>query len=64
MVCRPGGLELCNVAYAIGNYRRDSCEFSPSSSPDVINVGAIQEAVDPYSPIRGRCNVANHQRFN
>ena len=30
----------------LGNFRRDSCEYSPSSSPDVINVGGTQEAVD------------------
>ena len=41
------------VVTAAGNFRRDSCEFSPSSSPDVINVGAIQEAEDPNSRTRG-----------
>ena len=37
------------VVTAAGNYRQDSCNFSPSSSPDVINVGAIQEAEDSDS---------------
>ena len=37
------------VVTAAGNFRQDSCNFSPSSSPDVINVGAIQEAEDPDS---------------
>ena len=42
------------VVTAAGNYRQDSCGFSPSSSPDVINVGAIQEAEDPNSRNPGR----------
>ena len=44
----------------IGNFRQDSCGFSPSSSPDVINVGAIQEAEDPEDTTRrGRFSVTN-----
>ena len=30
----------------LGNYRKDSCGYSPSSSPDVINVGGTQQAED------------------
>ena len=41
------------VVTAAGNFRQDSCDFSPSSSPDVINVGAIQEAEDPNYGTRG-----------
>ncbi|XP_065900571.1 uncharacterized protein [Dysidea avara] len=41
------------VVTAAGNFRQDSCGFSPSSSPDVINVGAIQEAEDPDSRTPG-----------
>ena len=37
------------VVTAAGNFRQDSCRFLSSSSPDVINVGAIQEAEDPDS---------------
>ena len=37
--------DLLNMMF-LGNFRRDSCEYSPSSSPDVINVGGTQEAVD------------------
>ena len=42
------------VVTAAGNFRQDSCGFSPSSSPDVINVGAIQEAEDPDSRTPGK----------
>jgi len=42
------------VVTAAGNFRQDSCNFSPSSSPDVINVGGIQEAEDPNSRTPGR----------
>ena len=42
------------VVTAAGNFRQDSCRYSPSSSPDVINVGAIQEAEDPSSRNPGR----------
>jgi len=42
------------VVTAAGNFRRDSCGFSPSSSPDVINVGATQEAEDPNSRTPGK----------
>jgi len=45
------------VVTAAGNYRQDSCNFSPSSSPDVINVGGIQEAEDPNSRTRGQFSV-------
>ena len=45
------------VVTAAGNFRQDSCGFSPSSSPDVINVGAIQEAEDPDSRTPGRFSV-------
>jgi len=42
----------------LGNFRQDSCGFSPSNSPDVINVGAIQEAEDTDSPgRRGRFSI-------
>ena len=34
----------------LGNFRRDSCNYSPSSSPDVINVGGTQQAVDDPHP--------------
>ena len=44
----------------IGNFRQDSCEYSPSSSPDVINVGAIQEAEDPDSSTPGKVNIARN----
>ena len=40
------------VVTAAGNFNWDFCDFSPSSSPDVINVGAIQEAEDPGSRTR------------
>jgi len=42
------------VVTAAGNFCQDSCRYSPSSSPDVINVGAIQEAEDPNSRNTGR----------
>jgi len=42
------------VVTAAGNQRQDSCGFSPSSSPDVINVGGIQEAEDPNSRTPGK----------
>ena len=42
------------VVTAAGNFRQDSCGFSPSNSPDVINVGAIQEAEDPDSRTPGK----------
>ena len=32
--------------YYLGNFRKDSCNYSPSSSPDVINVGGTQQAED------------------
>ena len=48
------------VVVAAGNFRQDSCNFSPSSSPDVICVGAIQEAKDPNFIRRGRF----HSYFN
>ena len=34
----------------LGNFRRDSCNYSPSSSPDVINVAGTQQAVDAPHP--------------
>ena len=34
----------------LGNFRRDSCDYSPSSSPDVINVGGTQQAEDDPHP--------------
>ena len=54
------------VVTAAGNYRQDSCNFSPSSSPDVINVGGIQEIEDPNSRTRGqfRVNLSIAYRFN
>ena len=42
---------LCwNVCMLLGNFRRDSCNYSPSSSPDVINVAGTQQAVDAPHP--------------
>ena len=34
----------------LGNFRRDSCNYSPSSSPDVINVAGTQQAEDTSHP--------------
>ena len=34
----------------LGNFRRDSCNYSPSSSPDVINVAGTQQAEDASHP--------------
>ena len=35
------------VVTAAGDTHQDACDFSPSNSPDVVTVGAIQEAKDP-----------------
>ena len=32
--------------FVVGNHHNDSCRYSPSSSPNVITVGTIQEASD------------------
>ena len=42
------------VVTAAGDTRQDACDFSPSNSPDVITVGAIQEAKDPDFEHLGR----------
>ena len=39
-----------NACMFLGNFRRDSCNYSPSSSPDVINVAGTQQAVDAPHP--------------
>ena len=39
-----------NECVFLGNFRRDSCNYSPSSSPDVINVAGTQQAEDAPHP--------------
>ena len=43
-------LYCVNACMLLGNFRRDSCNYSPSSSPDVINVAGTQQAVDAPHP--------------
>ena len=42
-------ISLFTLSEFSGNFRKNSCNYSPSSSPDVINVGGTQQAEDdPY----------------
>ena len=51
---------LMHVNGFLGNFRRDSCNYSPSSSPDVINVGGTQQAVDdPHPGMYFTCKITN-----
>ena len=34
----------------LGDFNKDSCDYSPSNLPDVINVGATQQAADIMYP--------------
>ena len=44
---------LATFHFVVGNQRNNSCRYSPSSSPDVITVEAIQEATDAISNLPG-----------
>ena len=46
-----------HVYMFLGNFRRDSCNYSPSSSPDVISVAGTQQAVDAPHPGKFVCIV-------
>ena len=42
------------VVVSAGNFFKDACNYTPSGSPDVITVGAMQEAKDPNFEHLGR----------